>query len=333
MITPKHILISRTDSIGDVMLTLPLCAAIKAKYPSCTISFLGKTYTKDVIGSYTAVDHFLNWSEMESLTEKEAADQLRTLGIDTIIHVFPNKQIGKIAKLAGIKNRIGTSHRFHHWFTCNIRPNFTRKSSELHESQLNFKLAAPIGFNETPSLEEIKATTSFFQPEKTEFPADLTAFLAKEGKTYILHPKSQGSALEWPISKYVALAEELMNKGNKVIFTGTDGEGKLFRDELPSNERLLDTTGTLSLAQLIYLISQSEGLVACSTGPLHVAAFSGVKAIGLYSSRRPIHPGRWMPIGPQAKALVYDPNCPTCAKGEICKCIEQIPVEKVANEL
>lgn len=333
MITPQHILISRTDSIGDVMLTLPLCAAIKEKFPDCTLSFLGKTYTKDVISSYKTVDHFINWSAFEEKSDEECASIWRDMAIDTIIHVFPNKRIGKIAKLAGIQNRIGTSHRLHHWFTCNIRPNFTRKNSDLHESQLNFKLAEPIGIKHTPTLKDIQDSTRYFHPQPVELPAPIAAFLHRDRKTYILHPKSQGSALEWPIGKYISLAEELIAGGNQVAFTGTEGEGALFRQFLPSNEHLLDTTGQLTLEQLIHLIHSSAGLVACSTGPLHIAAFSGIKAVGLYSSRRPIHPGRWMPIGPQAKALVFDPNCPNCAKGAICHCIENIPVEKVISIL
>ena len=85
-----------------------------------------------------------------------------------------------------------------------------------------------------------------------------------------------------------------------------------------------DATGLLDLRQLIMLIGACDALVAASTGPLHVAAACGIRAIGLYSPRRPIHPGRWAPIGRDAHALVNDPACPRCAKGEVCDCITRI---------
>ncbi len=329
MINPVHILISRTDSIGDVILTLPLCAAIKEKHPNVKLSFLGKAYTQAIIESYTVIDQFIDYSDLEKKPKKEQITTIKQLNIDTVIHVFPNKEIGKLCKEAEIINRIGTSHRLHHWINCNIRPNFTRKNADLHEAQLNYKLASPLGINTIPTFDELISSTSFFKPKNIVFPREIQSFLDQIGKYVILHPKSQGSALEWPIDKYMQTAKLLVKEGYKVIFTGTEKEGLLFRSAIPNEEFILDSTGKLSLIQLIALINEAKGLVACSTGPLHIAAFCGIKAIGLYSSRRPIHPGRWKPIGKQARALVFNPNCKKCANGEVCHCIENIPVSEV----
>lgn len=333
MIAPKHILISRTDSIGDVVLTLPLCAKLKQLFPEAKLSFLGKTYTKAIIESYTAVDNFIDWSALETKSDTEIIEYFKLEKFDTVIHVFPNKRIGKLLKSAGVKNRIGTSHRLHHWLTCNIRPNFTRKKADLHEAQLNFKLAQPLGIQSVPTHEELIASTQFFKPQKTKLPTELQAFLKKDGKTVILHPKSQGSAIEWPIDKYIQLAEKLVQKGDKVIFTGTEKEGAQFREKIAKSDNIFDSTGLLSLEQLITLIGAADALVACSTGPLHIAAFSGIKAIGFFSPRRPIHPGRWQPIGEKATFLVFDSNCLQCAKGEHCHCIEKISINQVITEL
>ena len=70
-------------------------------------------------------------------------------------------------------------------------------------------------------------------------------------------------------------------------------------------------------------------MIAASTGPLHVAAALGKKAIGIYSPKRPIHPGRWMPLGNQAKYIVYDMICEDCLNTKDCDCIEDIPVQGV----
>jgi ADP-heptose:LPS heptosyltransferase len=66
------------------------------------------------------------------------------------------------------------------------------------------------------------------------------------------------------------------------------------------HHQAVDLCGRLSLDEYITLISSSYALVAASTGPLHIAAACGIRAIGLYSPMRPIHPGRWKPIGKQA---------------------------------
>ncbi len=39
---PVNIIISRTDSIGDVVLTLPVAAVLKKYFPEIKIGFMGK---------------------------------------------------------------------------------------------------------------------------------------------------------------------------------------------------------------------------------------------------------------------------------------------------
>jgi ADP-heptose:LPS heptosyltransferase len=77
------------------------------------------------------------------------------------------------------------------------------------------------------------------------------------------------------------------------------------------------------------LITISEGLVACSTGPLHIAGLLNKKAVGLFSPKKPIRPGRWRPLGNKSTTLVYDENCVTCQANKPCNCIEQITPETV----
>ena len=71
------------------------------------------------------------------------------------------------------------------------------------------------------------------------------------------------------------LASTLVEEGKQVVFTGTEDEGKQFRERIPGNENVIDSTGKLSLEQLMALIQNAKNLVACSTGPLHIAGYLG----------------------------------------------------------
>jgi heptosyltransferase III len=325
----KKIIISRTDSIGDVMLTLPMLVWLKKNYPEAELIYLGSGYTKPVVDCFSVVDQFLDWKEIENLPTAERVSVFREIEADAIIHVFPVKEIATLAKKAKIPMRVGTSHRSFHLLTCNHRLNFTRQRSELHESQLNFELLRPFGLKELPSLTEVTEMTNAFQVRVDQLPLTIASFVANCAKRVILHPKSQGSAIEWPIEKYMELADKLVEQGYCVCFTGTEKEGLLFRDKLSSNDQILDTTGKMSLEQLIGFIKNSDALVACSTGPLHIAGFTGIKTIGLFSPKKPIHPGRWGALGPDTHMLVFDANCPTCKKKKECNCISEISVEAV----
>ena len=328
-----RIIISRTDSIGDVMLTLPMCVWLKNNIPNATLIFLGRGYTQAIVACFSVVDEFIDWKFIENLPTSQRSETLKELKADAIIHVFPNKDIAALAKKARIPMRIGTSHRSFHLLSCSHRLNFSRKNSALHESQLNFELLKPLGLTAISSMEEVMSMTSAFKVERCALPDNLAGLLEKNNKTVVLHPKSQGSALEWPLESYLKLANELVAKGYTVYFTGTEQEGDLFRSSLPINDNIIDLTGKLSLKELIYFISQVKNLVACSTGPLHIAGFLGVRAIGLFSPRKPIHPGRWQPIGTNVRVLVFDPNCPICKRKKSCQCIQEISVDRVLAEI
>jgi heptosyltransferase III len=323
-----RIIISRTDSIGDVILTLPLCVWLKKQFPQTELVFLGRSYTKDIITCFDVVDTFLNFDDFSSFPTSERIAKLKA---DCIIHVFPNREIATLSKKAKIPMRIGTARRIFHLLTCNHRLNFSRKRSLLHESQLNFELLKPLGCNEIPSFEALFQSLSHFDIPTVSIPAEFSGI--DLSNTIILHPKSQGSAVEWPIEKYIELAHVLVQQKKTVIFTGTENEGKEFSSILPVHPQIFDSSGKLNLKQLIRLIVSCEALVACSTGPYHIAGISGIKAIGLFSPRKPIHPGRWRALGNKSVALVFDSPCSICKKGKVCSCIENISVQSVLSAI
>ena len=303
----KRIVISRTDSIGDVLLTQPMCAWVKDNFPDTTILFLGRDYTQSIVACFPSVDEFFSYDELEMLPVQARAEAIKTWKADVFIHVYPNKELAKIVKRAKIQIRVGTSHRSYHLLNCTHRINFTRKNSEFHEAQLNFELLKPFGLTQLPEMQEIAnwskrftaPKTAIQQPEKSE-----------DFKHIVLHPKSKGSAVEWPIGNYMELALALANRGHKVYFSGTMQEGDLFRNEIPKHEKISDVTGKYTLPEFIDFLNHVDVMIACSTGPLHIASALGKRAIGLYVNKRPIHPGRWAPIGENASVICPETKNP-----------------------
>lgn len=319
------IVISRTDSIGDVVLTLPLCGAIKEKFPDSKLIFLAASYTIPVVECCSSIDEIWDYTDLIKKSTEDQLNEIQSKGIDVFVHVFPRKNIARLVKKAKIASRIGTSHRAFHWLTCNQKVNFTRKNSPLHEAQLNFHLLKPLGIHEIPPIDKIASWNNHFNPKNKENRGPSPSFGKKK---VILHPKSQGSAIEWPLEKYQGLAMELIAAGCVIYVTGTEKEGEQFRGHFQWNDSLIDTSGTMTLSELIGFISSSDLLIACSTGPLHIAAVLEKNCIGLFSPRRPIHPGRWMPIGKKAEVLVSRNSC-LCKSKEMCDCLQNIEVETV----
>ena len=331
--TINSVILSRTDSLGDVMLSLPMAGAIKKYKANIKIIFLGRTYSKSIIETSEFVDEFVNFVELQKESTSTQLNIFRNLNADAIVHVFPNKEIAQLAKKAKIPLRIGTSHRVFHLLTCNKLLNIGRKNSNLHEAQLNLKLLSPLQIKYDLSLEEIPDMYGFncF----IDLKEDLAKLISHNKFNLILHPKSKGSAREWGLENFAGLIDLLPADKFKIFVTGTKDEGNLMRDFLLQNKtKLTDITGKLSLNELISFISKANGLVAASTGPLHIAAATGIKAIGIFAPMRPIHPERWKPIGKHADYLVLDkPHCTDCKHGGQCNCILSISPKQVLQKL
>jgi heptosyltransferase-3 len=296
-----RIIVSRTDRLGDVVLTLPLCALLQARL-GADVVVLGRRYTRPLLEASPHVNAVLEWDDDSSDDASQRA-LLRDARADVIIHAFPRPAIANAARSARIPLRIGTSHRWFHWIACNRLEHFSRRRSTLHEAQLNVRLARRLLGSDIPSLAELSPLTRLVP--RVAVPDDVATRLRADRFTLVLHPGSSGSAREWPLAHWTALAHAIDADRVQLVVTGSATEGAALRDwmqQLPPTT--VDLTGKLDLAQLIALLARADGLIAASTGPLHVAAGVGTHALGLFVATPPIHPGRWAPLGPRAEVLV-----------------------------
>lgn len=301
---PNKILISRTDSIGDVILTLPMAGILKKKFPEVKIVFLGKNYTKSIIESSEHIDEFLSIDDLNKLNPKEQVKFIRGKNISHCIHVFPKKEIAQLMKKASVPVRIGTTNRAYHWLTCNKLIKLSRKKSDLHEAQLNCKLLSAFEIKEEFSLDDLAAAYGF--TKHLPLQQKHKELLSKNKKNIIIHAKSQGSAVEWGLENFNKLISKIDKQKFQVFISGTQAEGELLQPLIKNNPDAVDLTGKMSLSEFISFINEADILIAASTGPLHICAAIGKKAIGLFIDKRPIHPGRWAPVGKDTHVVLMN---------------------------
>jgi heptosyltransferase-3 len=284
---PNRIAIARTDSIGDVMVTLPLCGYIKKKSPQTHVIFIGRSYTQAIAEACSYIDEFINF---------DLKDQF-TLNADAVVFAYPDKHVMQWVKTQPVPIRIATARRVQSWLYANNRIWFSRKNSDLHESQLNFHLLKPFGVNTIPTMKELVELQTL--NTKTNNPISIDP----NKHSVIFHMLSKGSAKNWPMSQFAKLAELLEKHNCHIYLTGTEQEGNKIKSEFPLNNNITDLTGTLSLPELIAFIQSCDCLIAASTGPLHIAAACNINAIGLYPITKPMHAGRWAPIGKKVSII------------------------------
>lgn len=327
-----RVIISRTDNIGDVILALPMAGFIKKYYSNAWVMFMGKPYTRDIVSLSTYVDEYIDGEEIKNLPKTDALQKLKAFHADVFIHAFPDKKLARLAYKAGIRKRIGTFGRFFHVLYCNKTVFFTRRRSSLHEAQLNLKLLKPLGISGNVSLNEISEKYRIAMPiKKSEKQNEL---IDENRFNLILHPFSKGSAREWSPENYKRLIRLLPQEKYKIFITGTASDSQKIKTLFENVSGLYqDVSGMFSLSELIAFIGCADGLIACSTGPLHIAAALGKTAIGIYPPIRPMHPGRWAPLGKKAAVICLGKECSDCRNKTSCACIDAITPEMVFEKL
>ena len=323
----KRIILCKTNQIGDVTFALPLASVIKQAEPTAHIIFLGQHYTKALIDHYVDVDEFADWQAIKKLPNTEAAAKLKTLHGDIIINIQADKHLAKIAKLAHIPVRIGTSTRCFNWRYCNKRIKVSRKKSDLHESQLDMQYLKALGLKADYTYQEIIALrkyTPFTLTPSVEKCLDKTKF------NLILHPKTRGEHIEWPAAHFAQLIQLLPQDQFHILVTGSQVEGDKVRQAMITPfSHVIDLCDALTLEELEILIAHADGLIAASTGPVHLAANFGIHTLGLYAPIRPFHASRWGPMGKKVQTLCVQKQCEACQDLSPCRCITEITPQQV----
>jgi len=301
----KHIAITRIDAMGDVILTLPVCIYLKLIVPDIIITVVGRSYTQPLINSCTAVDHFINYDELEALPKNEQIEVIKQKKIDVIVHQFSNKKITVLARQAGIKIRIGRRVKLYNYINCNRLVRLKRKNSDLHEAQQMVYLLRPLGGIHVPTIGTIANLYEDNFKSNTELPPTLNLYLDKDKFNLIIHPKSNGHGYEWAMDNFTKLIQELPKEKFNIIITGSASEHLFFKTWIPLlPDHVIDLSGKMTLNELIAFVAKADGLLASGTGPLHLAAALGIHTLGLFPAEpRAINAIRWAPLGKKAEHI------------------------------
>jgi len=115
----------------------------------------------------------------------------------------------------------------------------------------------------------------------------------------LINPGAGWGAKRWPVERYAAVAQGLIELGCRVLINVGPGEEPL-AEVIVRQTHGAATALTCSLAQLIALTRRIALIIAGDTGPLHLACALGVPVVGVYG---PTDPSRNGPFGARFTVL------------------------------
>lgn len=327
-IIPSKILVIRADRIGDVILSTPVLTEIKKAWPESRLTFLVRPLVAPLVERLRTVDELFVY-EPEGRHAGIAGNllllqELRARKFDAVVMLQYQPKLALAIRLAGIPIRVGPLSKLGSYLVFNRGKRQRRSKVEKHETEYNLDLLERIGIKPP---ERVSPQISVDDRSRALVGNWWSSHKMPIGPRIAIHPGMGGSALNWPMSSYQELTRKLLADGISVVITLGPMDQAVRGYFLGTGVRLFDG----SLPELAALYESCDGVIAPSTGPLHVASAASPWVIGLYPNIRVQSPKRWGPYTQDpSRVTVFSPSV-DCAREP--ECMKTIPVDDVYQEI
>ncbi len=335
-----RILVTRTDRIGDLVLTTPLFKALREKFPKAYIAALVFTEHREIVEGNPFLNEVLLYDKKG--TERGLPGQfrfsrrLRAKKFDAVIHAHGTNRMHLAGWLAGIPIRIGYARRAP-WALTHAHP-YDKKEGERQEAEYLFDLLAPLGITGPEKPEPYFPVTERANQSLKNL---LSGLKIPEDRAWIvLSPSASDVTKMWPAERFAELVTRLEKEKEKptaFLAIGTAKDQPIIQVlKQKTQVPVVDLSGQLSLGMLGALLKRSVLLVSNDSGPVHIATAVGCPVVSVFGRYEPgLGPNRWRPLGNKCRVVAKDVSVIPPAERKFTY-IDEIPVEAVraaASEL
>lgn len=305
---PKHILCIREDEIGDMCYSLHVFCMLHTQFPDAKITLLCKPSAITLLNNNPAITHL-------------------TSNFGDLIHTYD-----LIIDLRGTWRSILFS--ITHWpkirlDRATVRFANSQTGEHPHEVLTNLQVVKPI-------IDERNQNTSphIFTGKQDQKKAEDFLIDHNIGAFVLLHIGARKALRRW--NQYAQLATYLKKeKKLTIVFTGDKSEIKDIKQlQAGLSFETYSIAGFFNLTELSALAALSTLYVGNESGPLHIAAVSGAKCLGLYG---PGEPFVFYPWGNKSAILHHVLECNPCDQVHCVHpenpCINRITLDEVIGKV
>ena len=186
---------------------------------------------------------------------------------------------------------------------CPHPDTFLPYSEEVHEAHLGLNLLDHLGLD-TQTLPEREAFDFPLAPADCEqWHALAAAHGLRPGEYAMLHPGASASDRRWPVEKFAAVADQLVERGLRVALTGIAAEAALTAAVASAMRHdAVDLAGQTPLGALAAGLADARLLVSNDTGVSHLAVATRTPSVVIFLASEP---WRWGPLD-RARHRVVD---------------------------
>lgn len=284
----KSILVIRGGALGDFLVTLPALKLLRQRWPETHLELMG--YPR-----FAALAH-----------RRYYLDAVRSVDHGPLAAFFSNRSIldPRLMDYFGDFDLV-VSYFFDPdgIFQANLRkchvPHLIMGSPQVDREPAAAHFCAP--------LAELDLATQDYRSELKPSPEDRAAadaFLGKSAGPFIaLHAGSGSPKKNWPVERWLELAQRLQQAGHAVLWIGGEADTAILQ-RIRQGQSTAWIADHLPLTTLTAVLQKSTLFVGHDSGITHLAAAVQTPVIALFG---PTLPAVWAPPGDQVQVVQNGP--------------------------
>lgn len=302
------ILIVRFSSIGDIVLTTPIIAALKNQLQNVEIHYLTKKSFQSILANNPHINKLITINK----DSNEVLTLLKDEKYDYIIDLHRNVRTFKLKLKLGVKSYTFPKLNIKKWFLVYFK---WRNMPKMHIVERYFEAVKALGVvNKDQNCE-------YYLSKEDEI--DTYETLQIKAKQFIaIAIGAQFATKQFPTSKWIELLEEI---DEPVVILGGPmdvDKANAIIQQLPS-KNIQSACGQFTLNQSASIVSQARILITNDTGLMHIATCFNTRIVSIWGSTVP-ELGMY-PYYPKNQSLftiheVADLSCRPCSKIGFQKC-------------
>jgi heptosyltransferase I len=349
LIEPRRILLVRLSHLGDLVHALPVFHALRARYPRAQLGWVLQPEFAGLVEGLPGLDRSFHFDRRGGARAwPRLAAELAAFGADLAVDAQGNAKSALVSLASGAPRRTGLAREdwrepfAAHALTESAPPLGSTRAAHAMERMEH--LARHLGGSDA-----LRRDPGLSQVELARGAAELVGRLGSARAPVLLSLSPPADLRAWPAERWAQLARLLAREGRGVLLISGPAEaelGALLSRELAGAEAVSHWVGQRGLRLLAAFFSAAAQhgarLVACDTGPMHLAAACGLPVLALAGPQDPLRTGPWPIPGPGSRHLVLaadqPPPCMPClarrcdhARGPVC--MERIRPEDVLAAL
>lgn len=326
---PNKLIFVLAGLIGDSVMSLPAIIEARRIWPNAHITVLGKKHNRELIAACTFFNEFYEcnadpFSLRKSGEIKKLESWLSEQGFDAAF-ILLGDQFAHLLAGAGIPVRVGVSGTALE--NC-LTHTYEIGSPRAWGSNERLNAVRCLGYSVEMAAPELSVDDEARQRGREK----LAALGLDENRDYaVLHPFGSSRRQWWKIGDVGELAAKLEEDDIQTVLIG----GIETVSQISNDATVIDSTGQLTLPELLAVVDGSKLVITTDSGPFHIAGALGKPIVGLFRSRRPEHAKQY---GTASVLFGENDRCMQACKWnscetEPCRQMEEITVEGVTESI